>query len=163
MIDDAFVHHVELTAELRLRPGGLDDVDALLAIENASQPAPWTRHVFEKELQLDFSRTWVVQDLATQTLVAFLTFWIVHDEIHVLNICVAPQARRKGIARTILSELHAMARERKASLVSLEVRASNDAARRLYDSMGFIPIGRREHYYADNGEDAVILALLLEG
>lgn len=165
MNEDEFEPRIELDEELTVRPAEYADIDDILVVENLSQPAPWTRRVFEKEFDLEFSRTWVVESRASEhpRIVAFLTFWIVHDELHILNVCVHPVARRRGLARRLLTELETLGVRQKASLMSLEVRTSNERAKALYASMGFIPIGSRPHYYADNGEDADILVLILEG
>lgn len=149
---------------LVVRPADFSDLDAIIDVEELSQPAPWTRRVFEKELELEFSRTWVVTSQAPQLpeVCAFLVFWLVHDEIHILNICVHPDARRRGIARLLIERLAELGEAQRASIISLEVRASNAAAKNLYGTMGFVPIGTRPKYYADNHEDADILVLLLK-
>ena len=153
-----------LGEDLLLRPADFPDLDPIMDVEQLSQPAPWTRRVFEKELELEFSRTWVVSSQSTDLppVCAFLVFWLVHDEIHILNICVHPEVRRRGIARQLIERLAELGEEQRASIISLEVRASNAAAKELYGSMGFVPIGTRPKYYADNHEDADILVLLLE-
>ncbi len=140
-----------------------DDLPEVVRIEELCQPAPWPIGVFRKELDLEFSRTWVVEERDGKGVVGFLTFWLVHDELHVLNICVHPRAQRRGLARALLDELERIGLKEQASLVSLEVRATNTPAKALYESMGFVPIGSRPRYYADNGEDAELLVLLLEG
>lgn len=166
MTDDPYSPKRPVPDGFAVRDGDLEDVDDLLVIEELSQGAPWTRRVFEKEFDLDFSRTWVVEwldDDAACKLAGYLVFWLVHDEVHVLNVVIHPQARRRGLALTLLRELIDIANRERAALISLEVRVGNEGAQALYRGLGFIPIGRRANYYADNHEDADVLALLLDG
>lgn len=108
----------------------------------------------EAELRRSFARLWVAR--SATTICAFLLAWDVADEVHLLDLVVAPAARRRGIARGLLTTLIAHARERRAGWILLEVRASNLAARRLYEQVGFFPDGERAGYYSD-GEDAVLM------
>jgi len=79
------------------------------------------------------------------------------DEAEILNLGVSPGWRRVGIGRALINEVIALLRERGISSVFLEVRESNDAAQRLYESLGFTRVGRRRHYYRRPPEDAVVL------
>ena len=163
---DPYAPPATLGGGFRPRHASADDIDDLVEVELLSQAAPWSHRVFEKELALDFSRLWLVpwdEPAAVDRVAAYLVFWLVHDEVHVLNVVVHPGARRRGLARSLMTELVARASQQRASLISLEVRVSNTAARGLYDALGFVQIGRRPQYYADNGEDADVLALLLDG
>ena len=83
------------------------------------------------------------------------------DEGQITNIAVHPDARRQGIGRTLLTEMLRLARERGLAEISLEVRASNEAAIALYESMGFAVAGRRRHFYRDPTEDALVMLLAL--
>lgn len=151
---------------LRARDAHLDDLEAILEIEAAGHPTPWPRAIFEGELELERSHTWVFEEPAGEgeagVIVAFLVFWLIHDEIHILNIAVARAARRRGIGSTIIEYILARARSRDISFVTLEVRRNNRAAIGLYESMGFMMIGERAEYYEDTGEDALILSHLLD-
>jgi ribosomal-protein-alanine N-acetyltransferase len=148
------------TGHLTAREAAPEDLAAILDIEAASHPTPWPPKIFEGELDLDWSHIWVFEQAGD--LVAFLVFWVVHDEIHILNIAVAPKARRRGIATTVITDLVGLARENEASFVTLEVRKNNRAAIQLYESLSFVTIGARPGYYADTGEDAMIMSHLLE-
>ncbi len=163
---NAFTPDLELEGPFAARLVRTDDLDALVALEATSQAAPWTERVFARELELDFSRTWVVDwtdDHAPSPIAAYLVFWLVHDEVHVLNVVVHPDARRRGLARTLLEKLISISEQQGASMLSLELRVSNVPARKLYESLGFVEIGSRANYYADNQEDAEVMALLLSG
>ena len=139
------------------------DLPAVLEIERLSQPSPWTEQVFARELELDFSQIWIIEAPGLSTeLAGYLVFWIIHDELHILNVVIHPQARRRGIARRLLEHLVARAYRQGITTLTLEVRASNEAAMGLYHALGFRQIGLRERYYPDNHEDAVVLARIIE-
>lgn len=90
-------------------------------------------------------------------LVAFLLAWRAADELHLTDLGVTQAARRRGIARALVTEL---CRE-DARVVFLEVRQSNAAALSLYEELGFTELDRRAGYYSDSGEDAVVMQRLL--
>ncbi len=146
--------------QLAVRMVGPRDLDAILHVEANAHPTPWSGDVFEREFGLEWSFTWVA--LRGNTVVAFLVFWVIHDEVHILNIAVDPDFRRQGIATAVLAHLLELAAAQKASFVTLEVRERNQAAISLYESFGFEIIGRREKYYADTGEDAFIMSCVLD-
>jgi ribosomal-protein-alanine N-acetyltransferase len=96
-------------------------------------------------------------DLATQTtqaLVGFGILWRIEEEAHIISLAVDPAHRRRGLGRRILEELLSQARAAGCRWATLEVRASNQAAIRLYESAGFQLLGRRKGYY--NGEDGLV-------
>lgn len=144
---------------LRVRPAGADDLEVILAIEETAHPTPWIAEVFEREFDLDWSHLWLFER-GTKA-VGFLVFWVIHDEVHILNVAVEPTCRRQGIASAVLCYLVGIAQENAASFVALEVREHNQAAIALYESLGFEIIGQREQYYADTGEDAYIMSCIL--
>jgi ribosomal-protein-alanine N-acetyltransferase len=150
-----------MTLPLLIRRAGLADVSAIWAIEKVSFPSPWSRWSFLAELGHRHSRTLIAGPAPPrpwQTL-GYLIFWVVQDEMHILNLAVAPAHRRRGIARRLLAEGLAQARELGAELAWLEVRPSNAPARALYASLGFKEVGRRPRYYDDTHEDALLLTL----
>jgi ribosomal-protein-alanine N-acetyltransferase len=83
----------------------------------------------------------------------------VHDEIHVLNVGTAPEARRQGVGRALMEEAVARGRGRGARLSTLEVRRSNAPAIALYRSLGYLAVGVRPRYYAEEDEDAIVMTL----
>jgi ribosomal-protein-alanine N-acetyltransferase len=142
----------------RMRP---EDLDEVLAIERASFSMPWSRGAFLYEMQQNrVARCWVARDEAMR-IVGYLCLWEVSDEIHVTNVAVRPDARRKGIARSLLGTVLEDARARRFKLVVLEVRPSNRQAVSLYESFGFRVVGRRRGYYYDTGEDALVMEVAL--
>jgi ribosomal-protein-alanine N-acetyltransferase len=150
-----------MTRGLLIRRAGLAEVNAIWAIEKVSFPSPWSRWSFLAEMSHPHSRTLVAgpcPPLSWQ-IWGYLIFWVVADEMHILNLAVHPKHRRQGIARRLLAEGLAQARELGANLAWLEVRPSNTPARALYASFGFTEVGRRPQYYDDTQEDALLLTL----
>lgn len=131
-----------------------EHLDAVLAIERACYPDPWTRSMFEDELSASGRCYFVWKE--GEDVVAFLGMSDLAGVIHVTNLATAHHFRRRGIAKTLLGEVAPFARARGAKSASLEVRVSNRVARRLYESCGFAPAGIRKGYYQDR-EDALIM------
>ncbi len=137
-----------------------EDAKQITLVEKNAQPAPWSEAVFVNEFDVKVSNIWVC--LSGDKIVAFIVFWVVADEVHILNVAVHDDARRKGIATAFIRQLQSESERSFKTVLSLEVRASNDAAQTLYAGLGFNKIAHREAYYADNGEDAIILACIIE-
>ena len=136
---------------------GLESLEEILAIEQASYAKPWSRESFLSELsRLPYSRIWGVR--IEGALAAFAVVWVIAGEGHLANLATAPAERRRGLARLLVQGALDDARRRLAEFMLLEVRASNFAAIRLYEEFGFGETGRRRAYYED-GEDAVLMRL----
>jgi [ribosomal protein S18]-alanine N-acetyltransferase len=150
-----------MTPGLLIRRAGLADVTAIWAIEKTSFLSPWSRWSFLAELGHQNSRMLVAGPSPPQPWQTwgYLIFWVVLDEMHILNLAVHLDHRRRGIARQLLAAGLAQARELGAELAWLEVRPSNAAARALYASFAFKEVGRRPRYYDDTQEDALLLTL----
>ncbi|MGH7323165.1 MAG: ribosomal protein S18-alanine N-acetyltransferase, partial [Candidatus Rokuibacteriota bacterium] len=134
--------------------------EEVLSIERASFTMPWSRGAFLYEIEQNrVARCYVVRD--DGRLVGYICVWEVADEIHVTNIAVRPDARRRGIGRMLLGTVLDDARKRALRLVVLEVRPSNVEALALYESFGFQVVGRRRGYYYDTGEDALVMEAAL--
>ena len=133
------------------------DLDTILEIEQASFVNPWTREMYLAELEnRGVSYCYVVRN-ASQRVVGFCSFWRVLDELHINNLAVAPEHRGAGAGTALL---HAVLREGArmgARRATLEVRQSNEAARRLYERLGFSVAGVRRGYYTKPVEDALVL------
>ena len=141
---------------LTLEPMTLDDLDDVLTIERASFQTPWSRGAFRYELtQNRVARCSVAR--AGRRLVGYLCLWEIGHEIHVTNLAVHPDVRRRGIARALLGAVMEDARRRQVDLAFLEVRPTNAEALGLYERFGFRVIGRRKGYYFDTGEDALVM------
>ena len=146
-----------------------DDIASVLEIERASQPSPWPAQLFLQELERDWAHVdlaWSASghdgDAGSPAVVGFCNYWLVHDEVHLLNLATHPGWRRQGVATRLLRYLLDVGKERDCRFVTLEVRASNRPARDLYQRHGFEAVGLRPRYYAESGEDAVVMTLELE-
>ncbi len=138
-----------------------EDLDEVVAIERTSFSMPWSRGAFLYELQQNrVARCLVMREDAR--VVGYLCLWEIGDELHITNVAVHLEYRRRGIARSLLTGVLDDARARKLKLVVLEVRPSNQEARTLYESFGFGIVGRRRGYYYDTGEDALIMEVALQ-
>jgi ribosomal-protein-alanine N-acetyltransferase len=136
---------------------GEADLDGVLRVEAESFTNPWTREMYTWELQnRSVCHIYVVRT-AGAPVVAFCAFWLVFDEIHINNVAVLPQFRAHGIGTALLQYVLIEARRLGATRATLEVRASNTAALRLYERLGFYVAATRKHYYSNPVEDALIL------
>ena len=141
----------------RMLPADLPEV---LVIERASFSMPWSRGAFLYEIeQNQVARCWVGRE--DGRVVGYICLWEVTDELHVTNVAVHPDARRRGFARALLESVFARARGGNSRIVLLEVRPTNTEALPLYESFGFRVVGRRRGYYYDTGEDALVMEVLI--
>jgi ribosomal-protein-alanine N-acetyltransferase len=115
----------------------------------------------EQELARPWARILVARGAAGGEALGFALFWRAADEVHLIDLAVAPGARRAGLGRALLDAVIREARAGDARLLLLEVRAKNAPALALYRSAGFFEHGVRRAYYSDNGEDAVEMRLTL--
>jgi [ribosomal protein S18]-alanine N-acetyltransferase len=133
------------------------DLDGVLAVEAESFTNPWTREMYTWELQNRSVCHIFVARTRDCPVVGFCAFWLVLDEIHINNVAVLPQFRGGGIGSSLLRHVLAEAKQLGARRATLEVRASNEAARRLYERLGFYVAATRRNYYTNPVEDALIL------
>jgi [ribosomal protein S18]-alanine N-acetyltransferase len=141
---------------VRFEPLEARYLDAVHAIELEANPTPWSRKAFENELANPQSVFRVI--LGDGEVVGFGAYWHCFDEAHIVNVAVAADFRRQGLARKLIQELLSAARAQGIVCATLEVRASNEAAIRLYESFGFKTVARRRKYYP-NAEDALVMWL----
>ena len=139
--------------DLRAMTAG--DVGRVAAIESVSARTPWSASTFANELGIPFSRA-LVAEMEGQGVVGFAVWWRVAGELHLLNLAVAPEKRRQGVARALLEEVLAEGRREADEQVTLEVAAENAPALALYEAFGFAVVGRRRDYYAP-GDDAILM------
>lgn len=151
----------QLAPDVRLRKMVLSDLPAVMAIEHQAFSNPWSTEMVRKELTQDWSTVLVVEESTASgwQLRAFAIFWLVADEVHVLNVATDGAVRRRGFGRQVMEAVLATGKTQKCRLATLEVRRSNEAAQALYNSLGFRAVGMRPSYYQDNREDAVIMIL----
>jgi ribosomal-protein-alanine N-acetyltransferase len=139
-----------------------EDMPAVMEIERIAFTNPWSPELLRRELTHDWSTILLAEEPlpdGSSRLLGFAIFWVVHDELHILNVATDPRHRRRGVARTVMQAALNRARERRCSMATLEVRRSNQAALELYRSLGFRPVGVRPNYYVDEGEDAIVMVM----
>lgn len=141
-----------------IEPMKVDDVEEVLAIEQASFPTPWSRMAFLSEL-LENERAVYLTAREDERLIGYVGMWRILDEGHITNLAVHPDARQRGVGRRLLQTLCDLAQARGLHRLTLEVRVSNAPAQHLYESFGFLAAGVRPGYYQDNNEDALIMWL----
>ena len=142
-------------AEIELRRLALRDLAAIESIERRSYPTPWSRSMFASELAKSSSLS--LGAFAGDELAGYLIISRYVDAWHVMNVAVAPEHRRHGIASTLLNRLFELTAGDARRGYTLEVRVSNTDAIRLYERLGFQARGLRRGYYTDNREDALIM------
>jgi ribosomal-protein-alanine N-acetyltransferase len=140
----------------RMRP---EDLPRVVEIEKDGFKHPWSKELLERELAHAWSTVLlaVVDGPRGEATIGFIVFWLVHDEVHVLNIATAREERRRGVGRALMEEAVAAGRRRGATLATLEVRRSNEAAIALYRALGYRQAGIRPNYYAEEKEDAIVM------
>jgi ribosomal-protein-alanine N-acetyltransferase len=142
-------------AELDLRPLTTSELTAIEEIERVSYPTPWSRSMFASELAKPSSIC--IGAFLEERLVGYMIISRYVDAWHVMNIAVTAQERRHGIATALLERLFEVTASEERRGYTLEVRASNEVAIKLYERIGFRERGRRRGYYTDNREDALIM------
>lgn len=140
---------------LRIRRMQSGDLPRVVEIEKQCFGERWTINAFANELANIASSYFVASD-GKQT-IGYAGYWLILEEAHITTIGVEPRHQRRGYAEQILIAMIDHAARAGAKWLTLEVRASNVAAQRLYEKYGFTSLGRRRAYYQDNNEDALIM------
>lgn len=141
---------------VRIRPLTMSRLDEVLAIERVSFSDPWSREMFRGELMVG-GGTYARLAERDGVVVGYLCAVLIMDEAHVGNLAVAPAERRQGVAQMLLDDLVDAARKRGAVRVTLEVRESNQNARKFYYKNDFIDVAIRKNYYRNPVEDAIVM------
>ncbi|MEO6408502.1 MAG: ribosomal protein S18-alanine N-acetyltransferase [Burkholderiaceae bacterium] len=153
----------EPSGALQLLPLTTAQLDAVMAIESVAYNFPWTRGNFIDSLAAGYPAK-VLWD-ERRRLLGYYVAMAAANEMHLLNITVAPAAQSRGHARHMLADLMASCRQRQAGTLWLEVRLGNARARAIYARMGFAEVGLRRGYYPAPGggrEDAAVLSLTID-
>lgn len=154
---------VHATEKLNIQVATIENLNALVALEEACFSVPWSRKSFEAELEGNqFSRVFIVPHPKCEPeskVIGYICAWMVFEEIRFLNLAVHPEFRRMGLARQLISQAITLGREEGCCRGMLEVRASNQAARNLYESFHFQPYATRKSYYTNPTEDAILMTL----
>lgn len=145
---------------LYLRPMRIADLPHIAALEAAIYSDPWSLESFADVVREDFWESVVAiseGNSGVATIIGYACWYLAADEFHIGNIAVDPGWRRKGIARQMLLHMFAVAGRSRAKKLFLEVRVSNEGARRFYLKHGFAEAYRRKGYYTDPPEDALVM------
>jgi ribosomal-protein-alanine N-acetyltransferase len=143
---------------LFIRKMAVDDVPAVVELDQKSFSLPWPERSFRFELTDNpASRCWVAE--LDGKVVGMIVVWLIVDEAHVATVATHPEYRRQGIGKRLLAHAlrHIMQDGARSSF--LEVRESNIAAQEMYRKFGYEVTGRRRRYYRDNDEDAILMSL----
>lgn len=143
--------------DLRSRSMEVGDLIGVCALDELCQGSPWTKGQFRDELDRGLDGFCCVVDDPAGGIAAYLCAWMAADELSIGTIGVSPDWRRHGLARILVKSAHDWALARGGTLAHLEVRVGNTAAIGLYEGLGYRRVGVRRGYYADNGEDALLL------
>jgi ribosomal-protein-alanine N-acetyltransferase len=146
---------IQKSKSIRLERLKSEHIPAILEIEAVSNSAPWSERSFQGELTNPQSI--FLTALSDGQIVGYAGLWIVIDEGHITTVAVHPDCRRAGIGRRLTVEILQRGKEQGIECATLEVRASNDPAIKLYESLGFVQAARRKGYYPDNREDAIVM------
>lgn len=144
-------------ADLIIRKAEAKDVLAIEEIEKQCFVVPWSYESLYQDIVENKLAFYIVAELAAGQICGYVGIWKIFDEGHITNVAVAPEYRRKHIARAMLEALMEVTAEAGIERYTLEVRAGNEPAIRLYEGLGFKSEGIRPGYYEDNGEDAIIM------
>lgn len=144
---------------LTIRTMQESDLPSVVKIERLSFSTPWSETLFFNEIykQRSIPKVAVIGD----RIAGYICANQVADEGHILNLAVHPDFRGRGIANTLVENILEELKENACRFLYLEVRASNNAARELYEGFGFSVVGTRKEYYGEPKEDAVIMMLRL--
>lgn len=142
--------------KLVIRRGRLEDLDGIAALEQVCFASPWSRESLYRDMAENQMAMYFVAEL-DEEVVGYLGIWLVSEEGHINNVAVSPSHRRRRIGSALIEAMLEATQAEGIIAHTLEVRAGNEAAKRLYEKFGFKEAGLRKGYYEDNGEDAVIM------
>ena len=148
-----------------IEPATVEALQNILQIEEACFSAPWTRKMLEAELSGNpfahflLAKRSTPGETGTIPIVGYLCFWVVFEEVRLMNLAVIESMRHKGIAKALVIQALEVGLTQAAMCAVLEVRASNHAAHALYRSLGFRDVTTRPMYYTNPIEDALLMEL----
>jgi ribosomal-protein-alanine N-acetyltransferase len=142
---------------LRFEPLDETHIPAILEIERSVNAAPWSERSFRNELTHPNGVFLTVFNEGR--IIGYGGFWMVVDEAHITTVAISSEWRRKGIGLRLMVELLRRAKKKGMACSTLEVRAGNDAAIKLYEKLGYVGSAKRKAYYPDNKEDALVMWL----
>lgn len=134
----------------------LSDVADVVAIEAEAFTTPWKASTFQSLMERPAAELWVLDD-PEAGVVGYAVVWCILDQGEIANIAVSSTHRGRGLGARLLEEMLEVAGTRGVKTMYLEVRVSNEAARRLYERYGFHRVGTRREYYESPREDALVM------
>lgn len=150
--------------QMEVVPMGEEDLKKVLKIERASFVSPWSKGMFESELFGNpFSFPHIVRLPESGRIIGYVCFWIVLDELHLLNFTIDSSFREQGFGEEVVRWVLQFAAKRRVRSATLEVRVSNLPALRLYKKLGFEVYTVRKEYYSKPLEDALLLRFNYNG
>lgn len=141
---------------LVIRKMEITDINAVIDVEKASFKTPWPEEIFYQELN-DNKHAHYFVSLVDKQVIGYAGLWIILHDAQVTNIAIRPEFRRKNLGEKLFHYICHYAMKKGVQRLSLEVRASNIVAQRMYRKFGLVPGGIRKGYYTDNEEDAIIM------
>ena len=142
--------------EYHIRPMEDRDISTVEQIEKSIFSLPWSAKSFGDAANTPENVYLVCE--CTGEIAGYCGMWTVLGEGNITNIAVSPSYRRSGVAEALLKELERRARLKDVTIFFLEVRQSNEAAKRLYEKLGYSPIGVRKRFYEKPVEDAIVMS-----
>lgn len=143
-------------ADLVIRRGEEKDILAIEELEKQCFATPWSYESLKYDIVENNRALYLVAEIEGE-IVGYVGIWKIVDEGHITNVAVSPSHRRKHIASALLETLFRVTERAGVVQHTLEVRAGNEGAIKLYEGFGFKEAGLRKGYYEDNGEDAIIM------
>lgn len=147
---------IEPAEPLSFRLMKVEDIGRICEIEEEAFPTPWTSAAFYNELVNNHFAHYMVMEYEGE-IIGYGGMWLIMNEAHVTNIAISLKYRGRKLGERLVCELQRTAAFMGAERMTLEVRESNEVAKRLYTKLGFESSGVRKAYYTDNNEDAIIM------
>jgi len=153
-----------LTLHWEIKEMRRDHLEQVMEIERKSFSTSWRRDMFIYELTSPISYNFVATRVRDkeELVLGYIIFWMVSEEVHILNLAIDPPFRRLGIAHSLLLFSLDFSYKKGGRVYILEVRKKNRAAINLYKKLGFVPWWIRKKYYADTGDDAIVMRLFFD-
>ncbi|MFK2827187.1 ribosomal protein S18-alanine N-acetyltransferase [Bacillus sp. B190/17] len=143
-------------SEMSIRLMTVDDIEEVHEIDISCFTTPWTKESLMNEVNNNYFALYYVAEYEGKP-IGYCGMWLVLDESQITNIAILPEFQGRGFGEKLFVFVMNAAKEKGASVMTLEVRVSNTAAQGLYQKLGFQPGGIRRNYYSDNQEDALVM------
>ena len=144
--------------EITVKSGSYENLHEIYEAEKICFRSPWALEELGNDLKNPISRYLLMRE--GDKLIGYAAFWLLMEEAHITNVAILPEYRGRGLGKKLMKDLIQLAADCGARFMELECRTSNETARKMYHSLGFLRVGSRKGYYTDTGEDAVVMALI---